>query len=79
MWSLKDSSIMYGGFECIILGPRPRVYCVEARASSILCGGLRTRVCCMEAKASGVICEGLRTRVYCMWRFKDSSVLYVEV
>ena len=58
MWRLKDSSVMYGGFECTIWGLRPRVYCVEAKASSVLCGGLRTRVCCMEAKASSVMSGG---------------------
>ena len=34
MWRLKDSSVMYGGFEYTIWRLRPRVCYVEANALS---------------------------------------------
>ena len=39
MWRLKDSSVMYGGLECTVWWLRPRVYYVEAKASSVICRG----------------------------------------
>ena len=48
---------------------------MEAKDSSVICGGIRTRVYCVEAKASSVLCGAqgiecnvwrLTTWVYCM-------------
>ena len=38
---VKDSSVMYEskGLECTVLKLRTREYCMEAKASSVLCRG----------------------------------------